>query len=204
MSKITSEFMAPLSGAESIQFLHDTSCSKSIAHIRIPVLCLNSRDDPLFPGKYLPIQQVKESKCVSMFVTSKGGHLAWLENEKDEYGEFEPWFVSIVVEYFRAMSNVILTFHVIHNSYRMISSLDHCSRSNAAHVTSRKGWINTSSGASQCRIPRNVTEGARRACKRSASSGSLRLFKPIKSERASSEALEFAGILGISFEAKCF
>ncbi|GJJ06200.1 hypothetical protein Clacol_000389 [Clathrus columnatus] len=106
MSRITDEFMAPLSGTEPTQFLYDTSCSKSISHIRIPVLCLNTRDDPLFPAKYLPIRQVRDSKYVCMLVTEKGGHLAWLQNKKDEDGEFEPWHTSIIVEYFRTMSKI--------------------------------------------------------------------------------------------------
>jgi hypothetical protein len=98
--------MAQTTGVDPVQFLHDTGCTKAIAGIRVPLLCLNARDDPLLPADYLPIDEAKASKHVVMVVTERGGHLGWFEDARDEHGEFEPWYTSALVQYFRVMLQV--------------------------------------------------------------------------------------------------
>ncbi|KAF8526275.1 AB-hydrolase YheT [Hysterangium stoloniferum] len=106
MSWFTGQFMSQTAGVDPIQFLHDTSCAKSIPNIQVPLLCLNAHDDPLLPANCLPVNQVRESKHVMMVVTERGGHLGWFEDARDELGEFEPWYTPAIVQYFRMMLRV--------------------------------------------------------------------------------------------------
>ncbi|KAF8590667.1 AB-hydrolase YheT [Ramaria rubella] len=106
MSWISAHFTAHLEGIDPLQFLHNTSCAKSIAGVRIPLICLNARDDPLLPESYLPVNQVKASKHVVMVVTDRGGHLGWVTANTERKREMDVWYTPAIIEYFRAMLRI--------------------------------------------------------------------------------------------------
>lgn len=54
--------------------LHD-----KLHRIEIPILCLSAADDPFQPLEAIPIEEANKSKNVAIVVTSRGGHIAFLE-----------------------------------------------------------------------------------------------------------------------------
>ncbi|XP_015521496.1 phospholipase ABHD3 [Neodiprion lecontei] len=47
--------------------------------IEVPILCLSAADDPFQPLEAIPIAEANKSKNVAIVVTSRGGHIAFLE-----------------------------------------------------------------------------------------------------------------------------
>ena len=108
MSWFTAQFAAQTAGVDPQQFLYDTTCAKAVPGVRVPLLCLNSRDDPLLSEKYLPVKRIQDNKYVAMVLTDRGGHLGWFNDDKDERGDLEQWYTPAILEYFRAMLRVSL------------------------------------------------------------------------------------------------
>ncbi|XP_001603415.1 phospholipase ABHD3 [Nasonia vitripennis] len=54
--------------------LHD-----KLHRIEVPLLCLSAADDPFQPLEAIPLKEVSETEHVAMIVTSRGGHIGFLE-----------------------------------------------------------------------------------------------------------------------------
>ncbi|KAG8923419.1 hypothetical protein FRC02_011157 [Tulasnella sp. 418] len=92
MTSFSRDFIAPLSGAIDVaEFCDITSSAPKISHIRTPTLFINALDDPMFPRKHLPFDAVRKNPYTAMAVTSRGGHLGWISNEKGSDGRPTQW-----------------------------------------------------------------------------------------------------------------
>uniref|UniRef100_UPI00358E58EF phospholipase ABHD3 isoform X1 n=1 Tax=Myxine glutinosa TaxID=7769 RepID=UPI00358E58EF len=73
-------FTAVMFGYQSTQQYHyDASPCHKISSFKTPVLVLNSTDDPFNPKHTLPLAQAQENPHVALVVTSRGGHIGFLE-----------------------------------------------------------------------------------------------------------------------------
>lgn len=76
---------APLNGFENpSDYWRSSSCEKFLNKISIPTLLIHANDDPFFPGKYLPLSAIHESKNLHLIHTNEGGHVAFVD-------DFWPW-----------------------------------------------------------------------------------------------------------------
>ncbi|KAL7294348.1 hypothetical protein TKK_0012356 [Trichogramma kaykai] len=68
----------------SVATAHD-----KLHQIQVPLLCLSAADDPFQPLEALPLKEVSETQHVAMIVTSRGGHIGFLEGiwpiREDQY-----------------------------------------------------------------------------------------------------------------------
>ncbi|KAM0252123.1 hypothetical protein ACHAQJ_007863 [Trichoderma viride] len=68
-------------------YYREASSVTPLLSVRIPLLALNSEDDPLSPYIGLPIEEAKQNPYVVLVVTSFGGHLGWFQQDGSR------WFV---------------------------------------------------------------------------------------------------------------
>ncbi|XP_012259726.1 phospholipase ABHD3 [Athalia rosae] len=90
----------------------DATLHDKLHRIEIPVLCLSAADDPFQPLEAIPIEEANKSKNVAIVVTSRGGHIAFLEGvwpvQQDQYiGKlFSQYFTAIFTQDLNCGRNV--------------------------------------------------------------------------------------------------
>jgi predicted alpha/beta-fold hydrolase len=60
-------------------YYRDTSCVDAVTAIKIPVLTLHAKDDPICLDLAVPYHLIESNPYLVMCATSIGGHLGWLE-----------------------------------------------------------------------------------------------------------------------------
>lgn len=60
-------------------YYRDTSSVDAVAAIRIPVLVLHAKDDPICLDVAVPYHLIESNPYLVMCATSIGGHLGWVE-----------------------------------------------------------------------------------------------------------------------------
>ena len=60
-------------------YYRDASSADSVLAIRIPVLAIHAKDDPIAVDEAVPYEEIKQNPFVVMCATSGGGHLSWFE-----------------------------------------------------------------------------------------------------------------------------
>lgn len=60
-------------------YYRDASLNNKLHLIEVPTLCLNAADDPFQPLQAIPLKEISKSKNVAVVVTSRGGHIGFLE-----------------------------------------------------------------------------------------------------------------------------
>lgn len=60
------------------EYYQKESCEEKLANIRIPVLFINTRDDPIVPYHTIPIEKIKKNPNLIQCVVRAGGHLGFL------------------------------------------------------------------------------------------------------------------------------
>ncbi|KAL7934769.1 Alpha/Beta hydrolase protein [Trichoderma chlorosporum] len=78
-------------------YYREASSVNPLLSVRVPLLALNSEDDPLSPQVGLPIQEAKQNPHVVLAVTLFGGHLGWFQQDGNR------WFI-------QAMYNTLQQF----------------------------------------------------------------------------------------------
>jgi predicted alpha/beta-fold hydrolase len=61
------------------EFYQANSSARYVPHVQIPLLCINSLDDPIIPDCVLPREAICSNPNIMHVVTDCGGHLGWIE-----------------------------------------------------------------------------------------------------------------------------
>ncbi|KAF8321806.1 AB-hydrolase YheT [Clavulina sp. PMI_390] len=84
-----------------------SSPSHFISQIRVPLLSIQSLDDPIVSPDWLPWSTVEQSSHVVFASTERGGHVGWFR--RDGQGSLRRWYVDPVTEFFAEISKVDFT-----------------------------------------------------------------------------------------------
>ena len=79
------------------EYYRQISAVKNIIDIDIPVLCINSIDDPITPYQAIAYDDIKLNPNIFLIVTDKGAHMAFVSNEK--IMEFKQWNLKLAFEF---------------------------------------------------------------------------------------------------------
>ena len=71
------------------EYYRNISAVKKINDIDVPVLCINSLDDPVTPSQAIAYDDIKLNPNIFLIVTDKGSHMGFISNEK--LTEFKQW-----------------------------------------------------------------------------------------------------------------
>ncbi|EGI65160.1 PREDICTED: abhydrolase domain-containing protein 3 [Acromyrmex echinatior] len=75
-----SNFTARHFGYKNVEEYYSNATLHDKLHlIEVPSLCLNAADDPFQPLQAIPLKEISQTKNVAVVVTSRGGHIGFLE-----------------------------------------------------------------------------------------------------------------------------
>lgn len=75
-----SHFTAKQFGYKNVdEYYRDATLDEKLHLIEVPTLCLNAADDPFQPLEAIPLKEISKTKNVAVVVTSRGGHIGFLE-----------------------------------------------------------------------------------------------------------------------------
>ncbi|CAL1703610.1 unnamed protein product [Somion occarium] len=77
------------------------SSVKVLDNLRIPLLGINSKDDPILGKDNLPYTEASRNPWFVFATTEVGGHMGWFERQQD--GSLKRWYVKPVKEFFSAL-----------------------------------------------------------------------------------------------------
>ncbi|KAJ1654836.1 hypothetical protein IWQ61_005305 [Dispira simplex] len=83
----------------------NASCAPYVAKVRVPLLCLQSVDDPICFSKSIPYQDCLNNPFVVLATTAYGGHLGWLETAS-QGKQVKPWIPEPIAEFIFAVLHI--------------------------------------------------------------------------------------------------
>ena len=105
VKKFDEIFSAKFYGNKSADdYYRNISCCERMENIDIPVLCINSYDDPMTPKDAIAYDEVKINPNIILLVTDRGSHMSFVSNEK--LNEFRQWLFKPTFEFFNAIDNI--------------------------------------------------------------------------------------------------
>ena len=102
VKKFDEIFSAKVYGDKSADdyYRNISSCNK-MAKIDIPVLCIQSDDDPMTPKDVIAYDEIKINQNLFLIVTDRGSHMSFISNEK--LNEFHQWHFKPTFEFFSSI-----------------------------------------------------------------------------------------------------
>ena len=93
------EVTAPLNGFKDERDYWSKSSSQNfLKSIRIPTLLVHAEDDPFFPGRHLPLNEIRNSKHLRTLVIPQGGHLGFVAGPWPWRSEY--WLENTLLDFF--------------------------------------------------------------------------------------------------------
>ncbi|KAJ2307519.1 hypothetical protein IWW55_000930 [Coemansia sp. RSA 2706] len=98
MHELDALLIAPVSGFSTCdEYYREASSAKLVPKIAIPYLAISSSDDPLFPLKSIPIDDIRANPWTALALVSHGGHLAFFTGLWPRL-----WYIDPVLEFLAA------------------------------------------------------------------------------------------------------
>ena len=90
------------------EYYRNISAIKNLTKIDIPVLCINSIDDPITPYQAIAYDDIKLNPNIFLIVTEKGSHMGFISNEK--LIELKQWNIIPAFEFLNCQRNLNIKF----------------------------------------------------------------------------------------------
>ncbi len=98
-------FNGKLHGCNSAtEYYRKISAIRNLTEIDIPVLCINSIDDPITPYQAIAYDDIKLNPNIFLIVTDRGAHMAFISNEK--LTEFRQWNLKPAFEFLNCQKSL--------------------------------------------------------------------------------------------------
>ena len=79
------------------EYYRHISAVKNLSKIDIPVLCINSIDDPITPRQAIAYDDIKSNPNIFLIITERGSHMGFISNEK--FIELKQWNIKTAFEF---------------------------------------------------------------------------------------------------------
>ena len=90
-------------GFSSVDAYYEASGSKrKIADVRVPLLCIQAKDDPIASIEAIPRKEIASNENVILLETESGGHLGWTAGKEAPWGA--PWPDQVAMEFFEVQA----------------------------------------------------------------------------------------------------
>ena len=86
------------------EYYRNISAVKNLIDIDVPVLCINSLDDPMTPSQVIAYDDIKLNPNIFLIVTEKGSHMGFISNEK--LTELKQWNFKPAFEFLNCQRNL--------------------------------------------------------------------------------------------------
>jgi len=83
-------------------YYRDASSVDNLLKVRVPILIVHAKDDPIAPNEVVPYDEAKANPYVFMAVTEWGGHLSWFETGGGR------WFTKPVSAFLKAFASEVV------------------------------------------------------------------------------------------------
>ncbi len=93
------EVTAPLNGFKDARdYWSKTSCKEVLGAVRVETLLIHAEDDPFFPGRLIPFNEIRNSKSLRTVMVPHGGHLGFVAGRWPWKQEL--WLEKTVMDFF--------------------------------------------------------------------------------------------------------
>ena len=90
-------------GFSSVDAYYEASGSRrKIADVRVPLLCVQAKDDPIASIEAIPREEIASNENVILLETESGGHLGWTAGAEAPWGA--PWPDQVAMEFFEVQA----------------------------------------------------------------------------------------------------
>ena len=79
------------------EYYRKISAIQNLTQVDVPVLCINSLDDPITPSQAIAYDDIKLNPNIFLIVTDKGSHMGFISNEK--LTELKQWNLKLAFEF---------------------------------------------------------------------------------------------------------
>lgn len=101
LKQFDDQFTAKMFGLNSAdEYYRKASPVQRLLNVRVPLVILNSLDDPIVGARSLPYSEIKLNPYLSMVTTTNGGHIGWFGLNGSR------WYVDPVCKFFTELNKV--------------------------------------------------------------------------------------------------
>ena len=98
-------FSAKFHGLQTAdEYYRFISACERMKLVDVPVLCINSNDDPITPKQAIAYDEVKTNSNIFLIVTDRGSHMSFISNEK--FTQFKQWHLKLMFQFFNAVNTL--------------------------------------------------------------------------------------------------
>jgi hypothetical protein len=108
-------------------YYFDASSSRLVHNVRVPLLCIQARTDPIAPERAIPRADLEANPNCLLVVTPYGGHLGWIAGPDAPFGC--PWTDPLIMQYLETIQETSTDLPAFRKAHEMSGDLELASTS---------------------------------------------------------------------------